>query len=95
MRKIPWAKRFCWNSGFKKLLIFYSISFYFFFNYIYLSKKIVNTKVSPPSENIIVGNRPWWERYQPVSYKLGTRSGDEAAFANMVRRCNTVGVRYR
>ncbi|XP_077293276.1 alpha-amylase 1-like [Arctopsyche grandis] len=50
-------------------------------------------QVSPPSENIIIGNRPWWERYQPSSYKLGTRSGNEAAFANMVRRCNNVGVR--
>lgn len=39
--------------------------------------------------------RPWWERYQPVSYKLVTRSGDENAFKNMVDRCNAVGVRYR
>ncbi|XP_055597407.1 alpha-amylase A-like [Uranotaenia lowii] len=53
-------------------------------------------QVSPPNENVIVqqpGNRPWWERYQPISYKLITRSGDEAAFADMVRRCNNVGVR--
>lgn len=37
--------------------------------------------------------RPWWERYQPISYKLETRSGNEAAFADMTRRCNAVGVR--
>ena len=28
-----------------------------------------------------------------VSYKLITRSGNEAAFADMCRRCNAVGVR--
>lgn len=38
-------------------------------------------------------NRPWYERYQPISYKLVTRSGNEAAFKNMVKRCNKVGVR--
>ncbi|KAK7482695.1 hypothetical protein BaRGS_00026104, partial [Batillaria attramentaria] len=55
----------------------------------------VGAKISPPSENAVVTNpyRPWWERYQPVSYKLITRSGDEAAFANMVQRCNNASVR--
>lgn len=38
--------------------------------------------------------RPWWERYQPVSYNvLTTRSGTEEEFKNMVKRCNDVGVR--
>ena len=37
--------------------------------------------------------RPWWERYQPVSYRLETRSGSETEFASMVRRCNSAGVR--
>ncbi|XP_015786849.1 alpha-amylase 2 [Tetranychus urticae] len=37
--------------------------------------------------------RPWYERYQPVSYKIISRSGDEAAFTNMVDRCNKAGVR--
>lgn len=32
-------------------------------------------------------------RYQTVSYKLETRSGNETAFADMTRRCNAVGVR--
>jgi alpha-amylase len=50
-------------------------------------------QISPPNENIVASNRPWWERYQPVSYKLITRSGNEAAFADMTRRCNAVGVR--
>ncbi|XP_055524227.1 alpha-amylase A-like [Wyeomyia smithii] len=50
-------------------------------------------QVSPPTENIIVSGRPWWERYQPASYHLNTRSGTEAEFASMVWRCNQVGVR--
>lgn len=54
-------------------------------------------QVSPVNENAIVwhesGQRPWWERYQPVSYRLLTRSGDEAQFRAMVARCNAVGVR--
>jgi alpha-amylase len=27
-------------------------------------------QISPPNENAIIGGRPWWERYQPMSYKL-------------------------
>ncbi|XP_054717225.1 LOW QUALITY PROTEIN: pancreatic alpha-amylase-like [Uloborus diversus] len=58
-------------------------------------------QVSPPNENGIVWQpfwnnnikRPWYERYQPVSYKLITRSGDEMQFTEMVRRCNNAGVR--
>lgn len=38
-------------------------------------------------------NYPWWQRYQPVSYKLYSRSGTPEEFADMVRRCNAVGVR--
>jgi alpha-amylase len=34
-----------------------------------------------------------FERYQPVSYNLTTRSGTEAEFFDMVIRCNAVGVR--
>ncbi|KAI4459947.1 alpha-amylase [Holotrichia oblita] len=50
-------------------------------------------QVSPANENVIIENRPWWERYQPISYILTTRSGNEAEFSDMVRRCNNVGVR--
>ncbi|VVD04703.1 unnamed protein product [Leptidea sinapis] len=57
--------------------------------------KTVEIKISPPNENLVIWsrNRPWWERYQPMSYRLVTRSGNEQQFANMVRRCNNVGVR--
>ena len=34
-----------------------------------------------------------WQRYQPVSYNLTSRSGNEKEFKEMVARCNTVGVR--
>uniref|UniRef100_A0A8C9QHG9 Alpha-amylase n=1 Tax=Spermophilus dauricus TaxID=99837 RepID=A0A8C9QHG9_SPEDA len=52
-------------------------------------------QISPPNENIVVNNpsRPWWERYQPISYKICTRSGNEDEFRDMVTRCNNVGVR--
>ncbi|XP_028177603.1 alpha-amylase-like [Ostrinia furnacalis] len=54
-------------------------------------------QISPPSENLIIhlsdGSRTWYERYQVMSYKLKTRSGDREDFLNMTRRCNQVGVR--
>ncbi|XP_011141982.2 alpha-amylase A [Harpegnathos saltator] len=50
-------------------------------------------QVSPIQENVIVPNRPWWERYQPISYKFETRSGTGEEFKDMVQRCNKVGVR--
>lgn len=50
-------------------------------------------QTSPANENVVIGSRPWWERYQPISYILTTRSGNEEQFRNMVRRCNNVDVR--
>lgn len=50
-------------------------------------------QVSPIQENVIVSKRPWWERYQPISYKWNTRSGTESEFRDMVNRCNKAGVR--
>lgn len=55
--------------------------------------KVFSLKISPPNENIVAENRPWWERYQPVSYKLITRSGNEQDLADMISRCNNVGIR--
>uniref|UniRef100_A0A3P9DDD1 Alpha-amylase n=1 Tax=Maylandia zebra TaxID=106582 RepID=A0A3P9DDD1_9CICH len=51
-------------------------------------------QISPPNEHILVNNpfRPWWQRYQPVSYKLCSRSGSEAELRDMITRCNKVGV---
>jgi len=50
-------------------------------------------QLSPIAEHQIVAGRPWWERYQPISYKIVSRSGDEGDFLDMTRRCNAVGVR--
>ncbi|XP_014482301.1 PREDICTED: alpha-amylase A [Dinoponera quadriceps] len=50
-------------------------------------------QVSPIQENVIIPSRPWWERYQPMSYKFETRSGTKAQFKEMVARCNRAGVR--
>lgn len=47
-------------------------------------------QVSPPMEHI--KGSEWWTRYQPVSYKIVSRSGDEAAFRNMVSRCRASNV---
>jgi len=47
---------------------------------------------NPVIDNVVLQGRPWWERYQPASYKLDNRSGDRDAFINMVRRCRTAGV---
>ena len=51
-------------------------------------------QVSPPTENAVVEDppRPWWERYQPVTYRLDNRSGTRAQFADMVSRCKAAGV---
>ncbi|GCC18175.1 hypothetical protein chiPu_0020738, partial [Chiloscyllium punctatum] len=49
--------------------------------------------ISPPNEHIVLDDpwRPWWERYQPISYKICSRSGNEKEFIDMVTRCNNVG----
>ncbi|CAE8704668.1 unnamed protein product [Polarella glacialis] len=47
-------------------------------------------QVSPPMEHIT--GPSWWTRYQPVSYNLSSRSGNEAAFVDMVQRCKKAGV---
>jgi alpha-amylase len=49
-------------------------------------------QVSPPNEHRLVAGHPWWQRYEPVSWALTSRSGDAEAFADMVRRCADAGV---
>jgi len=46
--------------------------------------------VSPPNEHVTGGN--WWTRYQPVSYNLTSRSGNESQFIAMLQRCRAAGV---
>ncbi|NJR66591.1 MAG: ATPase, partial [Leptolyngbyaceae cyanobacterium CRU_2_3] len=51
-------------------------------------------QISPATEHVLVPEQgyPWWQRYQPISYKIESRSGDRAQFAQMVSRCHAVGV---
>lgn len=51
-------------------------------------------QVSPPQEHAVLpgSGYPWWQRYQPVSYTLHSRSGTRAAFVDMVDRCAAAGV---
>ena len=51
-------------------------------------------QISPPQEHVVAAEHgfPWWQRYQPVSYRLTSRSGDRAALAAMVQRCRAAGV---
>ncbi len=49
-------------------------------------------QVASPAEHSVVAGRPWWERYQPVSYILDNRSGDRTSFSRMVRTCAEAGV---
>lgn len=48
-------------------------------------------QISPPMEHI--QGSQWWTRYQPVSYILTSRSGNESQFIDMVNRCGKVGVK--
>lgn len=49
--------------------------------------------VSPPQEHAVIAGRPWWERYQAVSYSIDrSRSGTRAEFMAMVARCRAAGV---
>ncbi|WP_315552313.1 alpha-amylase family protein [Microbacterium aurum] len=45
---------------------------------------------SPPQEHI--EGAQWWTSYQPVSYRVDSKLGPEAEFADMVSRCAAVGV---
>merc|ERR1712168_860387 len=53
-------------------------------------KGYCGVQVSPPNEHIQGGQ--WWTRYQPVSYKLESRSGNRGQFIDIVNRCKSAGV---
>ena len=54
-------------------------------------------QISPPHEHRVIDRKttpfPWYQRYQPVSYKLSSRSGNRAELADMVARCHRSGVK--
>ncbi|CAE7220120.1 Amy1 [Symbiodinium pilosum] len=47
-------------------------------------------QVSPPTEHVLGDS--WSTRYQPVSFKLDSRSGTPAEFSDMITRCQNAGV---
>lgn len=51
-------------------------------------------QISPPQEHVVLPKAgfPWWQRYQPVSYQLVSRSGDRTQLRDMVHRCRQSGV---
>lgn len=50
-------------------------------------------QVAPPQDSVRVAGHPWWEVYQPVSYRLNSRMGTEAQFRAMVTACHNAGVK--
>jgi len=50
-------------------------------------------QISPPNEHRLLLGRPWYERYQPVSYQLTSRSGTRQEFIQMIQRCHQAGVK--
>lgn len=53
-------------------------------------KGFTAVQISPPQEH--VEGEAWYTRYQPVTYNITSRGGDEQAFRSMVQRCAAVGV---
>lgn len=47
-------------------------------------------QVSPPQEHAL--GSEWWQRYQPVSYRIASRGGDRNQFIAMVAICKAAGV---
>lgn len=58
-------------------------------------KGFAAVQISPAQEHPVITSppNPWWERYQPVSYKLVSRSGTRDQLVDMISRCNAVGVK--
>lgn len=54
-------------------------------------KGFTAVQVSPPQEHI--SGDEWWTRYQPVSYNIISRSGNQTQFEDMISRCSAAGVR--
>ncbi|KFY94406.1 hypothetical protein V498_03883 [Pseudogymnoascus sp. VKM F-4517 (FW-2822)] len=61
----------------------------------------MGVKIWPPSESVWGSNyyetdkqfRPWYLVYQPVSYRLHSRSGTRTELRAMIQACRTAGVR--
>ncbi|CAE8640374.1 unnamed protein product, partial [Polarella glacialis] len=51
---------------------------------------VEGVQVSPVTEHIL--GKGWWTKYQPVSFRLNSRSGNAQDFRNMVATCRAAGV---
>lgn len=49
-------------------------------------------QISVPTEHVVVAGNPWWQDYQPVSYKFDSRRGTEEQLRNAISTCNSAGV---
>lgn len=47
--------------------------------------------MSPAQEH--VEGPEWWTDYQPVSYELKSKRGDESQYKNMIQTCHEAGVK--
>ena len=61
-------------------------------------KGFTGVQISPPNEHAWIPSGdgapyPWWQRYQPVSYQVESRSGTRAQFKAMVNTCHVAGVK--
>jgi alpha-amylase len=50
-------------------------------------------QVAPPEDSISTGGHPWWEVYQPATYNLTSRMGNQAQFTAMVDTCHAAGIK--
>ncbi|MCX3062004.1 carbohydrate-binding module family 20 domain-containing protein [Streptomyces beihaiensis] len=50
-------------------------------------------QVAPPEESLKQANFYWWDVYQPYSYKLNSRFGNETDFKNMIDTCHAAGIK--
>lgn len=49
--------------------------------------------VSPVQESTNTGFHTWWDRFEPLSFKIATRSGNGEDLKKMVKWCNDLGIR--
>lgn len=52
-----------------------------------------SVEVAPPEESASLPGHPWYEVYQPASYKLASRMGNELRFKAMTGACHRAGVK--
>lgn len=49
--------------------------------------------VAPPAESLRAPAGVWWDVYQPYSYKLNSRFGNQTEFSSMINACHGAGIK--